>query len=62
MGKYKRMSAKVGKSLLDFATEIESRRIVCEKRKQVGTLLISRNSQHSGLSEVWNGYYTLNER
>ncbi|RDX41799.1 hypothetical protein OH76DRAFT_1422907 [Lentinus brumalis] len=32
--KYKRMSAKAGKSLLDFATEVESRRIVHEKRKQ----------------------------
>ncbi|KAI0746089.1 hypothetical protein C8Q76DRAFT_49896 [Earliella scabrosa] len=36
--KYKRMSAKAGKSLLEFATEVEGRRIVHEKRKQVGTL------------------------
>ncbi|KAI0744304.1 hypothetical protein C8Q80DRAFT_1272862 [Daedaleopsis nitida] len=33
--KYKRMSAKAGKSLLDFATEIEGRRLVHDKRKQV---------------------------
>ncbi|KAI0779284.1 hypothetical protein C8Q74DRAFT_682144 [Fomes fomentarius] len=44
VGKYKRMSAKAGKSLLDFATEIESRRIVCEKRKQVKDSQSCRNS------------------
>ncbi|TFK81222.1 hypothetical protein K466DRAFT_604671 [Polyporus arcularius HHB13444] len=42
--KYKRMSAKAGKSLLDFATEVESRRIVHEKRKQLKASQISRNA------------------
>ena len=38
MHKFKRMSAKAGKSLLDFATEVESRRIVHTKRQQVSIL------------------------
>ncbi|RDX41801.1 hypothetical protein OH76DRAFT_1411792 [Lentinus brumalis] len=42
--KYKRMSAKAGKSLLDFATEVESRRIVHEKRKQLKASQMYRNA------------------
>ncbi|KAI8992882.1 hypothetical protein BD414DRAFT_288516 [Trametes punicea] len=33
--KYRRMCAKSGKPLLDFVAEVESRRIVHEKRKQI---------------------------
>ncbi|RPD69653.1 hypothetical protein L226DRAFT_539641 [Lentinus tigrinus ALCF2SS1-7] len=42
--KWKRMSAKAGKSLLEFATEVESRRIVHAKRQQVKASQISRNA------------------
>ncbi|KAI0330973.1 hypothetical protein GY45DRAFT_1336445 [Cubamyces sp. BRFM 1775] len=42
--KYRRMCAKSGKPLLDFVAEVEGRRIVHEKRKQIKTSQSTRNS------------------
>ncbi|OSC97426.1 hypothetical protein PYCCODRAFT_1419484 [Trametes coccinea BRFM310] len=43
--KYRRMCAKTGKPLLDFVAEVEGRRIVHEKRKQVR--LVSPDGSHA---------------
>ncbi|KAH9895105.1 hypothetical protein C8Q73DRAFT_790285 [Cubamyces lactineus] len=42
--KYRRMCAKSGKPLLDFVAEVEGRRIVHEKRKQIKSSQTTRNS------------------
>ncbi|KAI9061749.1 hypothetical protein FKP32DRAFT_1604708 [Trametes sanguinea] len=42
--KYRRMCAKTGKPLLDFVAEVEGRRIVHEKRKQLKSSQTPRNA------------------
>ncbi|KAI0661307.1 hypothetical protein C8Q70DRAFT_932320 [Cubamyces menziesii] len=42
--KYRRLCAKSGKPLLDFVAEVEGRRIIHEKRKQIKSSQSTRNS------------------
>ncbi|KAI0630078.1 hypothetical protein C8Q77DRAFT_1075484 [Trametes polyzona] len=51
--KYRRMCAKSGKPLLDFVAEVESRRIVHEKRKQLQASQSSRNSPVKPREQRW---------